>query len=232
MSSNRSLSPVWPFPALDISLALVERSFDPAASLEAASGAFGIALPEDLSEAVLSRQTAYLTGRLCAGDALGHAGAAERHVSRDHAGLPVWPAGYRGSITHSEALAGAVVANADSCRGIGLDFENIGNPDVAAEIAELVLTDRDRRTISDIEAPDFATATILVFSLKESLYKAIYPMLGDDAGFEDAELTRAADGRAVLRLRRRLGLTLPEGHELVGVYKVSADFVRTLVLLD
>lgn len=232
MSSDCHVTPVWPFPVLDIRLALVERSFDPAAGFETASAASGIALPEDLSGAVPSRQAAYLAGRLCAGDALAHAGSVVRNVDRDHAGVPVWPAGYRGSITHAGTLAGAVVAYADSCRGIGLDFEDIGNLDAAAEIAELVLTDRDRRTIADIEAPDIATATFLVFSLKESLYKAIYLMLDDDTGFEDAELIQAEDGRARLCLRRRLGPSLLEGHGLSGVYNVSGDLIRTLVLLD
>lgn len=232
MNSNRPPTPVCPFPPLDISLAVVERSFDPAAGFEAASVASGIALPEDLSVAVPSRQAAYLAGRLCAADALGHAGAVERHVSRDDAGAPVWPEGYRGSITHAGTLAGAVAVAADSCRGVGLDFEEVGAPDAVSEIAGLVLTDRDSRRIADIEAPDIASATILIFSLKESLYKAIYGMLEDDAGFEDADLVQAEDGRARLRLRRSLGPSLPEGLELAAVYNVSAGLVRTLVLLD
>lgn len=77
-----------------------------------------------------------------------------------------------------------------------------------------------------------ATATILVFSLKESLYKAICPFLEADAGFEDAALIRAEDGGAGLRLRRTLGPALPEGLELTGVYALSGDLIRTLVLLD
>ena len=232
MRLEHSAKPAWPFPALDIPLSLVERSFDPAAGFKSASAVPGIALPEDLSAAVPSRQAAYLAGRLCAGDALAHAGSAERHVARDRTGMPLWPAGYCGSITHTGTLAGAVVASGKSCRGVGLDFEDIGNPDVAAEIAELVLTDRDRRTIADNPALDAATATLLVFSLKESLYKAISPFLEADTGFEDAEIVRVEDGRAGLRLRRALGPALPEGLELPGVYTLSDDLVRTLVLLD
>lgn len=233
MSLERSVTPVWPFPVLNIPLSLVERPFDPAAGIESASAASGIAVPEDLSAAVPSRQAAFLAGRLCAADALGHAGSVERSVARDRTGIPVWPTGYRGSITHTGALAGAVVASGKSCRGVGLDFEDAGNPDAASEIAELVLTDRDRRTIANIPACDVATATILVFSLKESLYKAICPFLEVDTGFEDAELIRAEDGGAGLRLRRTLGPALPQGLELTGVYALSGDLlIRTLVLLD
>ena len=231
MSSDRPVITVWPFPVLDIQLSLVERSFCPAAGIESASAASGISLPEDLSGSSSSRQAAYLAGRLCASDALDHAGSTERHVARDRNGAPIWPAGYRGSITHAGTHAGAVVTQAETCREVGLDFEDIGNPDAAAEIADLILTDRDRHTISEIAAFDTATATILIFSLKESLYKAIYPMLEVDAGFEDAELIQAEGGLANLRLSRRLGPTLPEGQELVGVYNISDNLVRTMVLL-
>jgi enterobactin synthetase component D len=210
---------------------MAEAVFEHRLSEPADFAAAGIPMPEDLAEAVPMRRAAHLAGRICAREALRAAGAAEHMVGRDRSGAPIWPAGYLGSITHAGQLAAAAVIRADACRGLGLDYEICMTGEVAEEISDLVLRPADRKGIAALAGVSFEGGATLVFSLKESLYKAIAPSLGTFTGFEDAELASIGDGRARLRLVRRLSDALPDGTEVDCVYALSGGVVRTLAVL-
>ncbi|WP_193187617.1 4'-phosphopantetheinyl transferase family protein [Nisaea sediminum] len=220
----------WPFPELGLQVAMAEAVFEHRISEPGDFAAAGIPMPEDLVEAVPMRRAAHLAGRVCAREALRAAGAGESLVGRDRSGAPVWPAGFRGSITHAGRTAAAAAIRAAACRGIGLDYEIVMTGAAAEEISDLVLRPADRRGIASLAGTSFEEGATLVFSLKESLYKAISPSLGGFTGFEDAELAWIGGGRARLRLVRRLSDALPDGTEMDCVYALSGDLVRTLAV--
>lgn len=221
----------WPFPEIGLSVALAEAAFENRISEPADYAAAGVPMPEDLAAAVPMRRAAHLAGRICAREALRAAGADETLVGRDRAGAPVWPAGYLGSITHAGRTAAAAAIRAGACRGLGLDYEIGMTGEVADEISDLVLRPADRRGIAGLAGISIEEGATLVFSLKESLYKAIAPSLGTFTGFEDAEIVRIGGGRARLRLVRRLADALPDGTEVDCVYALSGGIVRTLAVL-
>ncbi|WP_420402291.1 4'-phosphopantetheinyl transferase family protein [Nisaea sp.] len=221
----------WPFPETGLPVAMAEAAFEHRISAPADFAAAGIPMPPELAEAVPMRRAAHLAGRVCAREALRACGAPGSLVGRDRSGAPVWPAGYRGAITHAAKVAAAAAIRADACRGLGLDFEISMTGEAAAEISDLVLRPADLRGIASLTGLSFEEGATLVFSLKESLYKAIAPLLGTFAGFEDAELAGIADGRARLRLVRRLSDDLQPGTEVDCVYALSGGLVRTLAVL-
>lgn len=221
----------WPFPDIGSPAAMAEGRFESRASDPADFRAAGVPLPDDLEEAVPMRRAAHLAGRICAREALRACASEDLAVGRGSSGAPLWPEGFLGSITHAGKLAGAVAVPSGACRGIGLDFEVMMTEEAAAEIAGLVLCPLDREAIASVRPLSFAEGATLVFSLKESLYKAISPLLAAFTGFEDAEIASIGEGRARLRLRRRLSGDLPQGLEIEGVYALSPDLVRTLVIL-
>jgi len=220
----------WPFPELGLQIAMAEAVFEHRISGPDHFAAAGIPMPVDLAEAIPMRSAAHLAGRVCAREALREAGADEHLVGRDRSGAPIWPSGYRGSITHAGRTAAAAAICAEPCRGLGLDYEIVMTGEAADEISDLVLRPADRRWIAALAGVSFEEGATLVFSLKESLYKAIAPSLATFTGFEDAELVSIGDGRARLRLVRRLSDALPDGTEVNCVYALSGGLVRTLAV--
>ncbi len=118
--------------------------------------------------------------------ALAGLGIAETAIPRGPKGQPIWPVGVVGSITHTAGYFAAAVAYAAKARSIGVDAEVHGElPDgVLSHIAfgpeRAWLAGRDHGEV---------WWDRLLFSAKESVYKAWFPLTGRWLGFEDAEVT-------------------------------------------
>ncbi|MFV0473693.1 MAG: 4'-phosphopantetheinyl transferase [Pikeienuella sp.] len=156
--------------------------------------------PEDLARAVDKRRSEFLAGRLAALLALRAAGAPET-VGRDGR-APVWPAGVRGSISHSAGRAMAVATK--SRAALGLDCETMLTEAAAEEIAPIVLTPADQA----MKPPGWSEAAFrtAVFSAKEAVYKALSDRMSDIPDFLEASIEKAdADGFEI-RLRNWLAL--------------------------
>ncbi|WP_200918083.1 4'-phosphopantetheinyl transferase [Jeongeupia sp. HS-3] len=185
------------------------------------------ALPDSLANAALKRRIEFLAGRHCARAALrdagfsGHAGLA---IGADRA--PQWPAGWVGTITHSHGVALAAAAPAALYRGIGLDVERWVDAERAAKLAGHVALDAEwARCPVALSSPAWFT---LVFSMKESLFKALYPQVGRYFGFHDAEVVEADAGEAVLQLVNTLSPQHPAGSAYRVQLAHSDDFALTL----
>ena len=125
--------------------------------------------------------------------------APRRRPSADHA--PVWPAAISGSITHGDRWAAALVAARGDWRGLGLDVETLLEAERARYLHGEILTEGERLRFADDLERRTGLLVTLAFSLKESLFKALYPLVGKRFYFEHAELLEwRADGQARLRL--------------------------------
>jgi len=149
--------------------------------------------PEELpavERAVPKRRGEYSAGRACARAALAALGAEPGPVPRDNGdrGAPVWPKGFVGSITHCAGYRAAAVARAADILALGIDAEPAGPlPDGVLEAIHSTAEERaalKRRTDRD---PGVHWDRLL-FSAKETVYKAWYPYHHRMLGFEEAEL--------------------------------------------
>ncbi|SBT37420.1 4'-phosphopantetheinyl transferase family protein [Micromonospora auratinigra] len=149
---------------------------------------------EDLvARAVESRRREFVTARRCAREALGRLGHPAAPIRSGPRREPVWPAGVVGSITHCAGYRAAAVARRTELAGLGIDAEPhealpdgvAGTVTVAGEPGLLARLDRDH--------PAVHWGRVL-FSAKESVYKAWYPLTGRWLGFEDAELSLEPGG--------------------------------------
>lgn len=139
--------------------------------------------PEEVlavSGAVASRRSEFARGRACARHALSLLGCAPSPIMVGRGRQPVWPSGFLGSITHCEGLAAAVAAPVDRIVAIGLDAER-ARP-LPAEVRSLILNPSERT--SD---PESILETV-VFSAKECVHKAIYPLHAIWLDFLDVEV--------------------------------------------
>ncbi len=141
---------------------------------------------EALGRAVFSRRMEFAAGRSCARRALEVLGVPAQPILRGICREPIWPAGIVGSITHCAGYCAAAVARDCRIESIGIDAEpNEPLPDgVLREIA----TETEIRFLEELP-PGLACWDRLLFSAKESVYKAWYPTMKCWLGFEEAQIT-------------------------------------------
>jgi len=216
----------WPLPRALPGVRLVSTRFDS-----------DLLDPEDFIRwgippmaAVSKRQTEFLAGRLCAFEALrrvtGEPGIPP--VGEDRA--PCWPSGVVGSITHGAGWAAVVVAQAAQWRGLGLDVEKRLAVQRADRLAAEILTPRELEGYAELDDAQRALRVTLTFSIKESLFKALYPLVKTRFYFQEAELIHQdADGHARLSLLNDLSDEWRTGAELDGQFVLFDDYLLSLV---
>lgn len=159
-----------------------------------------IPLPGRLRDAVLARRIDFLAGRRCALDALRAAGcAAPVALAVGVRGAPCWPAGYAGSISHDDGWAVAAACPLAIADGVGVDVQRRLAADACAEIRAQVASDADLAAGAPW-MPVEAWLTLL-FSAKESLFKALHARAGRYFEFRDVAVHAVDPARAVLALR-------------------------------
>jgi 4'-phosphopantetheinyl transferase EntD len=147
-----------------------------------------------VAKAVVRRRAEYAAGRACARAALAALGHEPGPIPRDpHRGAPVWPDGTVGSITHCDGYRAAAVARTADVHTIGIDAEpHEPLPDGVLKV--VTSTDEEAAALAELtkEAPDIHWGRLL-FSAKETVYKAWYPFHRKMLGFEEAELLFTRD---------------------------------------
>lgn len=152
-------------------------------------GRDGMVCPPAIGKAVAKRQAEFYFGRRCAHAALAALGAAGVQVAVGSMREPLWPPGVIGSISHCRTLAAATVLPAGAGNGVGIDLEEIGNAQAVGAMAGLVVNDRELaylRTLAD--AAEWHLLLTLVFSAKESFYKAVFGAVRRRFDFDAVEL--------------------------------------------
>jgi enterobactin synthetase component D len=124
---------------------------------------------------------------------------------------PQWPAGSLGSITHSQGIAEVMVADARHWLTVGLDTEQWLSAERAARLCRELLTHEEREQLEGLSPIQRANRITLIFSAKESLFKALYPITGKRFYFHDAE---RRDARSLTLLKTlspdwKLGASIP-----------------------
>jgi 4'-phosphopantetheinyl transferase EntD len=140
-----------------------------------------------VARAVDKRRREFATARMCARKALGELGFSAVSIPTGERGEPLWPAGAVGSITHCDGYRACAVARSSEIASIGIDAEpNAALPDgLLGDIARTEEQPALRRL--GAEFPDVHWDRLL-FSAKESVYKAWFPLAKRWLGFEDAVL--------------------------------------------
>ncbi len=141
-----------------------------------------------LGKAVEKRRREFTTARACARAALAQLGLPPTAIETGERGEPRWPSGIVGSITHCDGYRACVVARASDILTVGIDAEpNAALPDgVLSQIARV----EELGWLAELqrEEPQIHWDRLL-FSAKESVYKAWFPVARRWLGFEDAILT-------------------------------------------
>lgn len=134
-------------------------------------------------------------------------------IEKGTAGEPLWPANVVGSISHTGDWACAAAAPSSRCLAIGLDIEQLQRT-VSYDVAKRVCTTKEQEQLALL--PDELQRDLWfkrIFSVKECIFKALYPLCQTRFWFKDAQLSFEPDTRSRVQAELIQGLSdqLPEG---------------------
>jgi enterobactin synthetase component D / holo-[acyl-carrier protein] synthase len=149
-----------------------------------------IGCPASIGDAVAKRQSEYLAGRYVASQAMRAASIPYGEsllLFADENRCPIWPSGVIGSISHCMDQAVCIVAKQDHLSALGVDVELLLSTESASQIHSRVHTQSE---LFELTSLGFETeiATTVIFSAKESFFKAFYPRVKTFFGFETVQV--------------------------------------------
>lgn len=187
-----------------------------------------VPFPEVLEKTIPKRRADFLAGRYAASYLLKSAGCYDAiPISSDRA--PVWPKDWKGSISHTEKWALAVIAPSGSHLNIGVDIETL-RPGIMQEISTTFTSVSERWLLSSCDI-DYEIALLITFSAKESLFKALYSQVQYIFGFDAAKICdlNTLDCHFTLELTSQLAPSLHAGYQVKGRYSIGEYGVITLI---
>ena len=189
---------------ISVAAAVISRILPPQAAVaEAFSDIAGVRLfgaeEAALGGASLRRYAEFSTGRACARAALAQIGLPPVPIPRGPRGEPQWPDGVTGSIAHCTGYRACAVARSSQVAALGIDAEPAAA--LPARVLSVVATAAESDWLAErmAAAPEVCWDTLL-FSAKESAYKAWFPLTGTPLGFADVAVSEPANGRFTVRL--------------------------------
>lgn len=193
----------------------------------------GVTLPIVIRSSSEKRQTEHHLSRQCASQALSRIDPSLSSVvvASNPDRSPIWPEGYVGSITHTDGYVSVVVALTSDVRAIGIDSEKIISVEIVNDIKDLVASETEQALCTNISQEQLFYT--LVFSAKESVFKALYPTVKRIFDFTDVHFMGLdmTAGKFRIRLLIDLCKEFPKGTEIDGRFEVNGGYVNTAIIM-
>jgi len=147
-----------------------------------------------------ARKPTWLAGRIALHEALRDLGLDCGPILSAKRGSPELPDGVTGSISHKRTLAVALAARKSDGLSLGVDIEPVPAPSTEAgwnnrpDISSRVMTPEELAALASVPEAGRRLEVVLHFSIKESLYKAINPLVGRYVSFQEATVLPRPDG--------------------------------------
>lgn len=137
----------------------------------------------------------------------------DQPILKDEHGRPQVPNGFIGSISHKQTTGVALISTLPP----GKDKENLTWPTIGVgvdieqsfsrrrNIARKILTPNELEDLGKLDGVTRDEEVLLRFSLKESVYKAMHPLVCQFVGFQEAEIKPHNDGTATVLLNLKSG---------------------------
>ncbi|HET9169447.1 MAG TPA: 4'-phosphopantetheinyl transferase superfamily protein [Actinospica sp.] len=158
---------------------------------------------EHIAQSVAKRRLEFAAVRRCARRALGELGYPPVPILPGEQREPRWPEGVVGSMTHCAGYCAAAVARSGDVSALGIDAE-VHAP-LPEGVLDLISLDSERERIAALAGgvPKTLHWDRVLFSAKESVYKAWFPLTRRWLGFEEADIELRLDGTFEARLLTR-----------------------------
>lgn len=172
------------------------------------------------SAASTKRRNEFYSGRWCAVQCLIQKNINNFAIQIGEDRAPIWPKGIIGSISHSDRLAAALVDKNTDCVAIGLDIQPLSPETLAEDLKDTILHPLEiTRFNHEFDAKIFD----LIFSAKETLFKALYPSCSVFFDHQEAEVFKIDVSQNTLKIRllRPLGKTWHKNQ----VFEINFDYI-------
>lgn len=192
-----------------------------------------LVIPPNVESFHPRRAHEFKLGRLCA--SLAHQSLLAQELTELAIGPkrePLWPSTVRGSISHCDGYVCAAVGEATQVEYVGIDIEVWGR--VKSELKESICLPGELESLQVGKTEETLT---LIFSAKESLYKALFPKVGRYFGFHAAlvdvvQITHSGKpGKFQIILKEQLNDKFgPQGsYKFSGSYLVQGGVLLTVI---
>ncbi|MEV0712947.1 4'-phosphopantetheinyl transferase Npt [Nocardia aurea] len=158
-----------------------------------------LAYPDDLkphpaeehliAKSVDKRRRDFIGARYCARQALEQLGEPAVAIGKGERGMPLFPRGIVGSLTHCDGYRAAALAHKLRFRSVGIDAEPHGA--LPEGVLDSVSLPQEREWLG--AASTGLHLDRLLFCAKEATYKAWFPLTLRWLGFEDAHISFTVD---------------------------------------
>ncbi len=169
------------------------------------------------------RRIEFVLGRRAIAAALNQLGRATVEPLPRIGRLPVWPAGVRGSLSHTLAgesiRAVAAVTDKPDISGIGVDIETIRS--ISDRVLERIAHPAE---IEWVRSADSARRAIALFAAREALFKAISPLYRQPMLYRETSLIWSEDEGAFHALTELPRFKRPPLESVVSI-RYSGDVV-------
>ncbi|MDX3064974.1 4'-phosphopantetheinyl transferase superfamily protein [Streptomyces clavifer] len=215
----------------------------------------GTLYPEEarlVATSVDRRKHEFAAVRACARRAMATLGLPPHPVLRGHRGVPLWPAGTVGSMTHCDGYRAAVLARSSDVRALGIDAEP--NEPLPPDVWEAVSLPSERRRLSSWGVSEDSRGSAegvppgtphgaggalphwdrLLFSAKESVFKTWFPLTRTELDFDEADISfhRSSEAATHGTFTAELLRTAPGmPRSYVGKWLVDSGFAVTAIAL-
>ncbi len=226
--SNISINSLPKFP----SVLMGSATFSQSVYEDKLFSTFGVTRPESLNKAVVKRKSEFLAGRVLSGLVLRELGVTETEILIGKHRNPLWPEGVLGSISHASNTVLAAVALGGTISAIGIDVEEVISLETARNIHQSIVNDEELALMGQ-EDLSFGYALTIVFSAKESFFKAAYPSVGEYFDFDALRLVNLDLGSQsfTFRVARNLSPDFIENQMVYGHFSDLSSLVVTHIIV-
>lgn len=189
----------------------------------------GIPNPYQFKKVAEKRIASYLAGRCVASIALDCMGQSGFVVERGICGEPIWPTGIVGSISHTHNQCVCLISRGPYLAGVDTEVITPINED--PNLVNIISNGVEKKWIRKLNQEQAKIQTTLLFSAKETLFKALFPLVQEYFDFTCAQVcSPPSENRLTLRLTKTLHDDLKVGDKFFVNYTTINDHVYTWLL--
>ncbi|CAM4022415.1 4'-phosphopantetheinyl transferase superfamily protein [Rahnella bruchi] len=190
----------------------------------------GVSFPPSLNNALPVRRAEYLAGRALAKRNLAQLHIFGHKLLPDMDGIPQWPAGISGSLSHNREIALCVTLPSQLASMVGIDIETLMSQEDAQLLWPHIISAQEYEFLQS-QPLDFHLMLTLAFSAKESFYKLVFPktrteMIFHSVRFVDFDLK---SGMFTLTIPEELITLFPSQLYARGTFLLMNDIVVTIM---
>ncbi|WP_299008490.1 4'-phosphopantetheinyl transferase [uncultured Shewanella sp.] len=193
-----------------------------------------IQLPTKLKKAVPKRQAEFLAGRFLAKCCFNQLALPYQDIMNAEDRSPIWPKNVIGSITHSNETAACGITTSKHVQALGIDLEYDINIKSCEDIYKSIINPAEEALIRATALP-FNQGVTLAFSAKESIYKALYPLIKQFFNFDAVEITNIdlINQRLTLKLTKNWSTKFKQNHQFECHYiRFEKSFLTTITVFN